>query len=109
MGPDSVRIRLRALSKLPMSSSPPGRFSDRSSPPGYALEFSCLRVNAFDEKGHPVHQRGVSAVPGLYFLGLAWLSRRASPFIWGVWHDAEYLAGHISARNGSLVANASLQ
>ena len=75
---------------------------------GYALDFNWLKVNAFDEKGHPVHQRGVSAVPGLYFLGLAWLSRRASPFIWGVWHDAEYLAGHIAARNSSPVAHGSL-
>ncbi len=40
--------------------------------------------------------------PDLYFLGLAWLSRRASPFIWGVWHDAEYLAGHIVARSAGL-------
>ncbi len=69
---------------------------------GYALDFSWLKVDAFGEKGLPVHQRGVSAVPGLYFLGLAWLSRRASPFIWGVWHDAEYLAGHIVARNAGL-------
>jgi putative flavoprotein involved in K+ transport len=76
---------------------------------GYALDFEWLKVAAFDEKGRPVHQCGVSAVPGLYFLGLAWLSRRASPFIWGVWHDAEYLAGHIAARNGSLVAKASLR
>jgi putative flavoprotein involved in K+ transport len=73
---------------------------------GYALDFDWLKVNAFDEQGRPAHQRGVSHVPGLYFLGLAWLSRRASPFIWGVWHDAEYLAGHIAARNGSLVATA---
>jgi putative flavoprotein involved in K+ transport len=63
---------------------------------GYALDFGWLKVNAFDEKGHPVHQRGISVAPGLYFLGLAWLSRRALPFIWGVWHDAEYLAGHYS-------------
>ena len=76
---------------------------------GYALDFEWLKVAAFDEKGRPVHQCGVSAVPGLYFLGLAWLSRRASPFIWGVWHDAEYLAGHIAARNGSLAAKASLR
>jgi putative flavoprotein involved in K+ transport len=76
---------------------------------GYALDFGWLKVNAFDEKGRPAHQCGVSAVPGLYFLGLAWLSRRASPFIWGVWHDAEYLADHIAARNGSLVINASVQ
>lgn len=65
---------------------------------GYALDFGWLKVDAFDEKGRPAHQRGVSAVPGLYFLGLAWLSRRASPFIWGVWHDAHYLAEHIAAR-----------
>jgi putative flavoprotein involved in K+ transport len=68
---------------------------------GYALDFGWLEVNAFDEKGRPAHERGVSTVPGLYFLGLPWLSRRASPFIWGVWHDADYVARHIAARNSS--------
>ncbi len=66
---------------------------------GYALDFGWLKADAFDEKGRPVHRRGVSAVPGLYFLGLSWLSRRASAFIWGVWHDAKYLADHIAARS----------
>jgi putative flavoprotein involved in K+ transport len=65
---------------------------------GYALDFGWLRVDAFDEKGRPMHRRGVSEVPGLYFLGLSWLSRRASAFIWGVWQDAKYLAAHIAAR-----------
>jgi putative flavoprotein involved in K+ transport len=65
---------------------------------GYACDFGWIKIRVFDEKGHPVHQRGVAAVPGLYFLGLSWLSRRASAFIWGVWHDAEYLAEHIAAR-----------
>lgn len=65
---------------------------------GYALDFRWLRVDAFDAGGRPVHRRGVSEVPGLYFLGLPWLSRRASAFIWGVWHDARYLASHIAAR-----------
>ncbi|QEO17087.1 flavin-containing monooxygenase [Acetobacter vaccinii] len=65
---------------------------------GYALDFGWLQADTFDEKGTPQHDRGVSRVPGLYFLGLAWLARRASPFIWGVWHDADYLAGHIAAR-----------
>ena len=68
---------------------------------GYALDLGWLKVETFDDKGRPAHQRGVSTVPGLYFLGLPWLSRRASPFIWGVWHDAAYLAGHMAARNGS--------
>lgn len=65
---------------------------------GYALDFGWLQVDAFDAKGRPVHRRGVSEVPGLYFLGLPWLSRRASAFIWGVWPDAKYLADHIAAR-----------
>ena len=66
---------------------------------GFALDFSWLRANSFDARGTPLHDRGVSKVPGLYFLGLPWLSRRASPFIWGVWHDAGYLAGHIAAQH----------
>jgi putative flavoprotein involved in K+ transport len=65
---------------------------------GYALDFRWLTVDALDERGRPVHRRGVSEVPGLYFLGLPWLSRRDSAFIWGVWRDAKYLAGHIAAR-----------
>lgn len=40
--------------------------------------------------------------PGVYFLGLPWLSRRGSSFIWGVWHDAKYLAGHIETQRGYL-------
>jgi putative flavoprotein involved in K+ transport len=68
---------------------------------GYALDFDWIKLDAFDRKGLPVHERGVAAVPGLYFLGLSWLSRRASAFIWGVWHDAAYIAGHIAARDGS--------
>jgi putative flavoprotein involved in K+ transport len=65
---------------------------------GFAIDFSWLKADTFDASGRPRHEKGVSMVPGLYFLGLPWLSRRASPFIWGVWHDAEYLAGHIAAR-----------
>lgn len=71
---------------------------------GYALDFGWLQVDTFDEKGRPAHRRGVSDVPGLYFLGLTWLSRRASPFIWGVWHDAKYLAQHIADRRSSRAA-----
>jgi putative flavoprotein involved in K+ transport len=65
---------------------------------GFAVDFSWLKVGDFDSKGRPAHHRGVSPVPGLYFLGLPWLSRRASSFIWGVWHDAGHVAGHIAAQ-----------
>lgn len=36
-------------------------------------------------------------MPGLYFVGLPWLSCRGSAFIWGAWRDAERLAGLIAA------------
>jgi putative flavoprotein involved in K+ transport len=64
---------------------------------GYALDFGWLEMDALDARGRPVHQRGASKIPGLYFLGLSWLSRRASAFIWGVWHDAKFVAEHIAA------------
>lgn len=62
---------------------------------GYAVDYSWLEVDAFSVDGKPRHQRGVSTEPGIYFLGLPWQSRRGSSFIWGVWHDAKYLADHI--------------
>jgi putative flavoprotein involved in K+ transport len=65
---------------------------------GYALDFDWLKVDAFDERGSPVHRRGVADLPGLYFLGLSWLSRRASSFIFGVEYDAAHLADHIASR-----------
>lgn len=67
---------------------------------GYALDYGWLKVDAFDEKGRPRHQRGISVEPGIYFLGLPWQSRRGSSFIWGVWHDASFVAGHIATQRG---------
>ena len=66
---------------------------------GYAVDYSWLNVNALDAKGKPRHQRGVSTEPGVYFLGLPWLSRRGSSFIWGVWHDAKHIADHIATQH----------
>ena len=66
---------------------------------GFALDFSWLKVDdAFDENGRPRHRRGVSTEPGIYFLGLPWLSNRSSSFIWGVWHDAKHIADHIATQ-----------
>lgn len=69
---------------------------------GFAVDYSWLKVDAFDEQGRPKHQRGVSEERGIYFLGLPWLSQRGSSFIWGVWHDAKHIADHISIQRGYL-------
>jgi putative flavoprotein involved in K+ transport len=63
---------------------------------GYDVDFGWLDLDVLDAAGKPRHRRGVSVEPGLYFLGLPWLSRRGSSFIWGVWHDAMYVANHIA-------------
>ncbi|MFI8910332.1 flavin-containing monooxygenase [Streptomyces sp. NPDC053513] len=69
---------------------------------GFASDYGWLDVDVFDENGRPDQRRGVSAEPGVYFLGLPWLSRRGSSFIWGVWHDARYVADHIARQRGYL-------
>ncbi|MBF9002333.1 flavin-containing monooxygenase [Vibrio nitrifigilis] len=62
---------------------------------GFDTDYSWLQVDAFDENNKPAQQRGVSKEQGVYFIGLPWLSRRGSTFIWGVWHDAKYIADQI--------------
>ena len=76
---------------------------------GFAVDYSWLKVNAIDQEGKPRHQRGISAEPGVYFLGLPWQSRRGSSFIWGVWHDAKFLADHIATQRKYLAYNTSAQ
>ncbi len=63
---------------------------------GFAPDYGWLHADVFDERGRPLHSRGVTTEPGLYFLGLPWQSRRGSAFIWGVWHDAKYVADQIA-------------
>ncbi len=63
---------------------------------GYRRDYGWLKVDAFDAAGAPIHQRGVSSEPGVYFLGLPWQSRRGSTFLWGVWHDAKFVADQIA-------------
>ena len=63
---------------------------------GYSVDYGWLKIpKALTEAGKPAHQRGVSNANGIYFLGQPWLSRRGSAFIWGVWHDAKFLADQI--------------
>ncbi len=69
---------------------------------GYALDFGWIAADVFDAEGQPVHRHGVTDVPGLYFLGLSFLSRRASAFIFGATADAARLASEIKARQAVL-------
>ncbi|MGE8616360.1 MAG: flavin-containing monooxygenase [Achromobacter spanius] len=62
---------------------------------GFKVDYRWMEVDVFDDQGYPVHKRGITAEKGIYFLGLPNQSNRSSSFIWGVWHDAKYIADHI--------------
>lgn len=59
---------------------------------GYSVDFSWVDIPVFEASGKPRHQAGVTEVPGLYFLGMEWLTTIASHFLVGVGDDAGRLA-----------------
>lgn len=65
---------------------------------GYDCDFRWIDLPVLDARGEPIHRDGITEVPGLYFIGLQWLSKRSSSFLAGVGEDAERLANHIAAR-----------
>jgi putative flavoprotein involved in K+ transport len=66
---------------------------------GYGVDFGWIDIPVKDANGEPVHQSGITDVPGLYFLGLPWLSKMNSSFLSGVGDDAAVLADHILAHS----------
>jgi putative flavoprotein involved in K+ transport len=65
---------------------------------GYGVDFGWIDIPVLETLGEPLHRHGITAVPGLYFLGLQWLSKMNSSFLSGVGDDAAVLADHIAAR-----------
>lgn len=65
---------------------------------GFRYDLGWIRLPVLDEAGEPVHRRGVTRCPGLYFLGLAWLHKLKSSVLCGVGEDAAYLVERIAER-----------
>lgn len=63
---------------------------------GYRPDYRWLRVGVFDGTGRPTHTRGVTSVPGLFFVGLPWMHTWGSGRFLGVAADAEHVAGCIT-------------
>ncbi|HET7731271.1 MAG TPA: NAD(P)-binding domain-containing protein [Usitatibacter sp.] len=75
---------------------------------GYSLDFGWVKLPVFGERGEPLQRRGVAPSPGLYFLGLTWMHKVKSSFLYGVGEDAQFIAerirparGHLTRRPGS--------
>ena len=62
---------------------------------GFRANYGWLEADVFDQRGKPVFNRGVSAVPGLYFIGLGWLNTWGSGRFLGIEEDSAYLASAI--------------
>ncbi|MEH7273928.1 flavin-containing monooxygenase [Neobacillus vireti] len=59
---------------------------------GFQSDYRWIKIpSIFNEKGMPIHNRGITSMKGLYFLGLSWQYRRGSALLQGVGDDAEYL------------------
>lgn len=65
---------------------------------GFRSDWGWIEMPVFDGKGYPSHRRGVTAQPGLYFLGLPWQYTWGSGRFSGVGDDARHLAGHVQRR-----------
>jgi putative flavoprotein involved in K+ transport len=73
---------------------------------GFHTDFRWIHAPVFDDDGHPLHFRGVTRVPGMYFLRIAPFYKRRATLIDGLEEDAGYVAESIHAQSAvSLVAD----
>jgi putative flavoprotein involved in K+ transport len=68
---------------------------------GYRSDYAWIHLPGVVREGHVVHRRGVTEVPGLYFLGLSWQHTRGSALLGFVNDDAAYLADRIATGLGT--------
>jgi putative flavoprotein involved in K+ transport len=65
---------------------------------GFRSDYSWIEAPVLGPSGHVTHRRGVTEVPGLYFLGLTWQHTRGSALVGWVKEDAEFIATQITDR-----------
>ncbi|MBY5651492.1 MSMEG_0569 family flavin-dependent oxidoreductase [Rhizobium leguminosarum] len=68
---------------------------------GFSPDWSFVGLPIFDGNAYPVHRRGVTAIDGVYVLGLPWLWTWGSGRFLSVGRDAEHVVGHLAARRSA--------
>ena len=91
--PSQSTVTLRAIDQIDVRSEKIGTVLWAT---GYTFDFEWVKLPIFDERGTPIQRRGVTALSGIFFLGLRWLYKQKSSFLYGVGEDAEYLAAQIA-------------
>jgi putative flavoprotein involved in K+ transport len=62
---------------------------------GFHPDFRWIDLPLFDDRGYPRYERGITEVPGFYFVGLHWMHTLGSGLFYGVGRDAEYVVDHL--------------
>jgi putative flavoprotein involved in K+ transport len=98
--PDAERKHPSPISRLNLQHAGVGAIVWAS---GFRCNFGWVKLPIFDPAGEPVHRRGVTQFPGIYFLGLRWLYKRKSAFLLRASgaEDAAYLAEQIMCSSHS--------
>ena len=68
---------------------------------GYRSDYSWIQIPGVLRDGRVIHRRGVTDVPGLFFLGLSWQHTRGSALLGFVNDDAAYLADRLAIHQQS--------
>ena len=76
---------------------------------GYRYDFSWVEAPVLDDFGYPRAPGGVSACPGLCFVGLNWMTWRKSGILYGVGDDARSVAEHLGRRLSARSARSGLR
>jgi putative flavoprotein involved in K+ transport len=71
---------------------------------GYRSDYAWIHIPSVVREGRLVHRRGVTEVPGLYFLGLSWQHTRGSALLGFVYDDAAWLADRVAIRHQAAVS-----
>jgi putative flavoprotein involved in K+ transport len=73
---------------------------------GFRPDYGWIQLPVAGEDGWPEQDQGVAAAsPGLYFLGVPFLTGVTSMLVFGAGRDARYVAEHISARTSRFATN----
>jgi putative flavoprotein involved in K+ transport len=77
---------------------------------GFVPDYSWIDLPVVGENGYPTQNRGVvESQPGLYFMGLLFLSTLSSALVGGVGRDAEHIAAHLMSTRSRRGGDGELQ
>jgi putative flavoprotein involved in K+ transport len=76
---------------------------------GYHFNFNQVHLPVFDSDGFPVTEHNAARYPGLYFMGIPWVTMQKSGLLFGVGDDAAFIAQSIAGEKIEAKGSALLE